>query len=157
MTEIVVRQAEEENGPRIGEIFTASRSLMPYLPRLHTPEEEADFICDSVLKEKTVFAAIIDRQIIGFLARSGNWLDHLYVHPNHLCQGVGTRLLQTVQDQAEELTLWTFQQNTMARMFYEKHGFRPVEWTDGRRNMEKLPDVRYLWAKRLPAEIGPKT
>ncbi len=149
MTEISVRHAKTADGARIAEIFTASRRLMPYLPHLHTPEEQADFICNTVLVDTCVYVALIDQRIAGFLAGKGNWIDHLYVHPQSLRRGVGSRLLNEVKNRAEELTLWTFRQNAHARLFYEKQGFRAVEWTNGAGNMEKLPDVRYLWSKRV--------
>jgi hypothetical protein len=47
--------------------------------------------------------------------------------------------------------LWTFQANTGARRFYERHGCKAVEFTDGRRNEEKLPDVLYAWTGDAPA------
>jgi len=43
------------------------------------------------------------------------------------------------------LELWTFQVNDGARRFYERHGFRAVEVTDGAGNEERQPDVRYAW------------
>jgi hypothetical protein len=50
-----------------------------------------------------------------------------------------------------ELQLWTFQVNAGARRFYERHGFVPVELTDGATNQERQPDVRYRW---VPRSIG---
>ena len=47
------------------------------------------------------------------------------------------------------LELYTFQVNTGARRFYERHGFRVVDLDDGARNEEGQPDVRYRW---LPVE-----
>jgi hypothetical protein len=29
--------------------------------------------------------------------------------------------------------------------FYERHGFVEAERTDGRRNEERAPDIRYVW------------
>jgi ribosomal protein S18 acetylase RimI-like enzyme len=43
------------------------------------------------------------------------------------------------------LWLWTFQTNTGARRFYERHGFVAVDETDGSANEERAPDVRYAW------------
>ena len=41
--------------------------------------------------------------------------------------------------------LWTFEGNHRARRFYEQRGFVAVEFTDGSRNEERTPDVRYQW------------
>jgi ribosomal protein S18 acetylase RimI-like enzyme len=45
----------------------------------------------------------------------------------------------------EGLYLWVFQKNEGARRFYERHGFRLAELTDGAGNMEREPDARYEW------------
>lgn len=49
------------------------------------------------------------------------------------------------QQQPDGLSLWTFQVNGPARRFYQRHGFTEVERTDGQRNHEREPDVRYVW------------
>ena len=58
-------------------------------------------------------------------------------------------LLEQAKAGADELSLWTFQQNLRARLFYERHGFSVVTETDGADNEEKLPDVLYRW-RRYP-------
>jgi ribosomal protein S18 acetylase RimI-like enzyme len=60
---------------------------------------------------------------------------------------VGTSLLTVAQDASDRLQLWTFQRNTNARRFYERHGFALVRRTDGSRNEAKEPDALYLWAR----------
>jgi ribosomal protein S18 acetylase RimI-like enzyme len=44
------------------------------------------------------------------------------------------------------LQLWTFQVNTPACRFYERHGFVEAGRTDGSGNEEREPDVRYSWS-----------
>lgn len=59
--------------------------------------------------------------------------------------GIGEVLLaQAKRLRPRGLQLWTFQSNTGARRFYERHGFVAVEQTDGD-NEEGAPDVRYEW------------
>lgn len=48
---------------------------------------------------------------------------------------------------ADRRQLWTFQRKARARRFYKARGFVAVEQTDGSRNEEKEPDVRYLWTR----------
>jgi len=45
------------------------------------------------------------------------------------------------------LHLFTFQRNARARAFYEAHGFRLVDLSDGARNEEGEPDARYDWVR----------
>ncbi|MBB4373583.1 GNAT superfamily N-acetyltransferase [Bradyrhizobium sp. cir1] len=63
-------------------------------------------------------------------------------------RGVGTELLDIAKRACDRLELWTFQRNALARRFYETRGFALVEQTDGARNEEKEPDVRYLWTRQ---------
>jgi hypothetical protein len=46
--------------------------------------------------------------------------------------------------------LWVFLQNAPARRFYERHGLRLVEETDGSRNEERTPDALYEWRPTDP-------
>ena len=56
-------------------------------------------------------------------------------------------LLNTVKRHSPEgVSLHVFQQNTDARAFYERHGFTVLDTSDGRRNMENLPDMTLRWA-----------
>lgn len=42
-------------------------------------------------------------------------------------------------------SLHVFQQNTDARVFYERHGFTVLDTSEGDRNMENLPDMTLRW------------
>jgi GNAT superfamily N-acetyltransferase len=83
----------------------------------------------------------------GFIAFRADWVDHLYVHPDHQGRGHGSTLLALAQASATSLRLWTFQCNLGARRFYERHGFRIEQETDGTNNEERQPDVLYLWTR----------
>jgi GNAT superfamily N-acetyltransferase len=84
----------------------------------------------------------------GFLALSldRDWVEHLYVRPQAQGRGLGGSLLDLAKSRSSgSLSLWAFQRNRAARTFYERRGFRPVHFGDGRTNQEGEPDVRYLW------------
>lgn len=77
-----------------------------------------------------------DRTLVGFthaeLDRTACKLDQLYVHPQHQRQGIGTALLQRVEDwarqrQARRLWLQVNRGNTQALAAYRKYGFCIVE------------------------------
>ena len=56
---------------------------------------------------------------------------------------------QTVRlERPKGFQLWTFQANKRARHFYESRGCEAVEFTDGQRNEERVPDVRYVYTGR---------
>ena len=61
-------------------------------------------------------------------------------------QGTGIRLLAIARHAAgNRMSLFVFVKNLGARRFYERHGFTAVEESDGSRNEEGEPDVRYEW------------
>ena len=123
----------------------ARQAAMPWLPDIHSPEEDRWFFENIVFKQDRLLVAQNGGRILGFMAYKDDWLNHLYVSPTHWKKGVGTRLLQAAQAQSKSLQLWSFQRNTDARRFYEAHGFEECELTDGRGNEEKEPDVRMAW------------
>ena len=127
------------------------QGAMPGLPELHTPDDDRRFLREVVLPEQEVWVAIADDVVAGFTAlgtREGvEFMEHLYVTPEHQRRGIGTALMERAKERRPAgFRLWVFQRNTGARAFYEQHGFRVVELTDGSGNEEKEPDVLYQWA-----------
>ena len=122
---------------------------LPWLAGLHTPQEDAEFFRDHVFTECAVWGAFADNTLAGIIAFRPGWIEQLYVLPEHQGKGLGQILLNLAQARSSELQLWTFQRNLVARRFYEKHSFAAVEFTDGAENMEREPDVRYLWRRSL--------
>ncbi|MEM1035596.1 MAG: GNAT family N-acetyltransferase [Pseudomonadota bacterium] len=112
---------------------------------MHTPDEDVEYFRKEVLPKQTVCIAEDARKILGFIAYDKTWLNHLYIAPDNLRQGVGSELLSIAKAETKVLNLWTFQRNQAARDFYAKHGFLEVEFTDGASNEEKTPDVRMVW------------
>jgi SAM-dependent methyltransferase len=85
-------------------------------------------------------------EIVGFMRLVGRELDQLYVRPGWWGRGIGGRLVELAKARSPSgLTLWTFQVNDRARRFYERLGFVELFRTDGSRNEEQQPDVRFGW------------
>jgi GNAT superfamily N-acetyltransferase len=134
-------------------IFLAARAAMlPHLAPLHTPEETRHWMREVVFPRLSVWLAEADGEIVGFAARDGAWLAHLYVKPGWTSRGIGTRLLELICAEAARVTpvlrLYTFARNAGARRFYERHGFGATAESDGSGNEEREPDVRYERAVR---------
>ena len=124
---------------------------MPWLPELHTPDEDRRFIREVVLPEQEVWLAERDGVVAGFTAlgtRDGvQFMQHLYVAPAHQRRGIGSELMARAKERLPAgFRLWVFQRNAGARDFYEQHGLRLVELTDGSGNEEKEPDALYEWS-----------
>ncbi len=124
---------------------------MPWLPELHTPEDDRRFLREDVLPDKEVWVAESNGVVSGFtaLGKRGDheFMEHLYIAPEHQRRGIGTALMERAKERRPHgFRLWVFQRNVGAREFYEHHGFRVVELTDGSGNEEKEPDALYEWS-----------
>lgn len=147
----MLRRAILDDADALAAILRAAmRGAMPSLPELHTPEEDRRFLREVVLPNEEVWGAERDGQIVGFTAlgsREGvDYLQHIYVAPEHQSRGIGSELLIRAKARRPAgFRLWVFQTNEGARRFYERHDCRLIELTDGSGNEEKEPDALYAW------------
>lgn len=145
--DVRIRDAVPDDVRDVIAVFHASRSVaMPWLPVLHTPEEDLAFF-SAQLDSGSAWSAVNDQSLAGFAICTPGWLDHLYVRPDMQGHGVGSALLsRAMADQPDGLDLWAFARNTPARSFYARQGFVEVRSTDGQQNEEREPDVLMRWS-----------
>ena len=142
----MIRRATRDDASAIGEVFVRARDEITYLPRI--PDDVRPLLGGRFLEQAELWVAEEEGRIVGFAGLSGDELTHLYTDPPAQGRGVGTALLEHVKSLgAGRLKLWVFQKNDGARRFYERHGFRLVELTDGAGNMEREPDALYEWRR----------
>ncbi len=140
----MIRRATEDDAAEVSRVFVAARDGMPYLPRID--DEHRPLLGGWFIECGPIFVDEEDGRVLGFSGVKDGELTHLYVDPAKQSRGVGSRLLEHAKAESPDgLYLWVFQKNDGARRFYERHGFRLVELTDGDGNMEKEPDARYAW------------
>ncbi len=121
-----IRKANRDDSARCADVHILARQQMIYLPKTN--------------------AAGAHRWMQGYASFAGGFLTNLYIHPDHQRRGIGSALLAQVKAYAPEgFKLWTFQQNEDAIRFYERHGFRSLKVTDGKDNMERVPDRLMAW------------
>lgn len=147
MTTVDIRRAMPSDAPDVADVFVASQAdALPFVAKLHTPEETRGFIVDQVFKTSDVWVAVERGRIVGMMALTGVHIDHLYLQPGHYRRGIGTLLLNKAKQLSpEKLTLYAFAVNKRARAFYEHHGFSAVEFGDGSANEAGEPDILYEW------------
>jgi GNAT superfamily N-acetyltransferase len=140
----VIRRGSPDDAPEVARVFRDSRAAaMPWLPVLHTPEEDEAWFRSSLAGESYVF--VEDGRILGYAVLREDELHDLYVAPDSQGRGVGSALFDRVREaRPEGFRLWVFRDNTPARRFYEARGCRVIDATDGD-NEEGLPDVLYEW------------
>ncbi len=115
------------------------------MPRLHGAEADRAH-CAGQTRRSDVW--VVDtRQGFGYLVRTGQMVDAVYLDAAIRGRGWGALLLEQAMWKRDRLSLWTFQENRAAIRFYEAQGFKVTDLTDGAANEEKLPDARLLWER----------
>jgi GNAT superfamily N-acetyltransferase len=148
MTTLKIRRASLIDAEEAAAVFSASFGSMDFVPKLHSGDEDRAFV-RGLIANKETWLALVDGRIVGLACLDGDWLAHLYVHPDHQGHSVGYALFETARlERPKGFQLWTFQANKRARKFYEHRGCEAVEFTDGHRNEERTPDVRYVYRGR---------
>ena len=143
---MILRAARSTDAGSVGAILSEFTDTTRWMPGLHSRAEDIAY-AGAMIDRGWVTVAEDDAGIAGFSALDGAEVVSLYVASRARGHGVGTQLLGALKAQSDTLTLWTFQANTGAQRFYARHGFVEVERTDGRRNEEHLPDIRYDWKR----------
>jgi ribosomal protein S18 acetylase RimI-like enzyme len=120
----------------------------------HTDDEVRTWVAMMLIPGGGVSVAVdrsSDEAVVGMMAVSREdgigWIDQLYLDPSVVGRGIGTQFIELAKRSlGSPIRLFTFQENAGARRFYERHGFRPITFSDGADNEEHCPDVLYAWA-----------
>ncbi|MGW2131607.1 N-acetyltransferase family protein [Streptomyces coelicoflavus] len=145
---VLLRRASAADASAAADVWLRSfAAALPGVVRPRTDTEVRAYFRHVVVERyETWVAEAAGGAVVGVMVLEGEELSQLYLAPEWRGIGIGDRFVALArQRRAGGLSLWTFQVNAPARRFYERHGFTAVEWTDGARNEEREPDVRYVW------------
>ena len=110
----------------------------------HPLAEQRDYLLREVLPRNDVRLALLEDELVGFVAASVESIAQLYVRIGFQRRGIGTQMVDWAkQRSAGSLWLYTFARNLGARAFYEQQGF--VIIAHGFEPTWKLADVKYRW------------
>lgn len=143
------RRAGPQDAGTVADILIRSRrAALGAIPAaVHSEAEIRGWVGAVVIPEREVWLMEeAGGRSLAVLVLDDDWVDQLYVDPEHTGRGWGTRLLELAKSRRPVgLQLWTFATNTGAQRFYRRHGFAVAETTDGSGNEEKAPDIRFVW------------
>lgn len=149
---VILRPAAAADADSVAEVYLASRrEFLPFAPMAHPEENVRRWISDRLIPSGEVTVAHREGRVIGMmhLAREDDlsWIEQLYLSPDVVGQGVGSTMVVFAREALPTpIRLYTFQENTSARRFYERHGFRAIAFSDGASNEEGCPDVLYEYS-----------
>jgi len=117
----------------------------------HPLSEQRQYFIAQVLPHNRVTLAVLESQLVGFVAASAESVSQLHVQVGLHRQGIGSALLALSKAQSTgSLWLYAFTQNVRACRFYEKHGFVAIE--RGFEPQWQLEDVKYSWSAERVGE-----
>ncbi|MFK0050089.1 GNAT family N-acetyltransferase [Streptomyces sp. NPDC090741] len=144
---VFLRRADDFDARPAADVWL--RSFATALPTVRCAHEEADvrdWFARVLVPRYETWVAVTGGNVVGLMVINGGELKQFYLDPAWRGRGLGDRFIALAKErQPDGLALWTFQVNVSAHRFYERHGFIAVERTDGLRNDEREPDVRYVW------------
>jgi ribosomal protein S18 acetylase RimI-like enzyme len=144
-----IRLALSADAARVAKVLLSSRrAFLPYAVIAHPDDDVRDWVKNVLIPSASVTVAQVDGSVVGVLATAeadgASWITQLYLAPAHVRLGIGTLLLRHALSSLQPpVRLYSFQQNTDARRFYERFGFKAIQFTDGSENEERCPDVLY--------------
>ncbi len=143
-----VRDGVPDDAETLARLHLRSRAAaMPWLAVLHDEVETRGWM-RAVLAEQRV-RIVDDGRTVAFAALDREWLEQLYVDPDHQGRGLGRTLLEDAKRlRPDGLRLHVFTRNTPARRFYEAAGLVLVAQSDGHDTEEREPDCTYAWMPR---------
>lgn len=151
-TPVALRRAVATDAGAAADVYLRSfAAALPTVVRPRSDDEVRTYFREVVVLLRETWVAEAADRVVGLMVLDGDRLSQLYLDPDWRGHGIGDRFVALAkQRRPDGLTLWTFQVNKPAHRFYERHGFVPVEYTDGSGNEEHEPDVRYVWRPGRP-------
>jgi hypothetical protein len=146
---VSIRRATSRDVDGVADVWLRSRkaSIPAIPPTIHDADEVRAWLAEIVHSARDLWV-VSGPEILAMMLLDGHGsTSSMSTRP--VPAGVSVRVFSPRQRPCSpiDLNLWTFQGNTRARRFYERHGFVGYEMTDGD-NEEGAPDIHYRWAPR---------
>lgn len=88
-------------------------------------------------KDAEIYIYKKDKEIVGFVGLVDNYIAGIFVAENSKNQGIGSKFINFLKREKEELTLKVYKENIKAVKFYNKHSFKIInQGEDETKNIE---------------------
>ena len=149
--EFIIREYRSEDFDAVTILWRISRekSIPEFqLEKGHFFFEDRDYFQKQIIKNNQIWVVVSQNYPVGFMAMNNDFVDQLYIDPDHQRRGIGRSLLNLARERSpEHVWLYTLQVNASARAFYEKNGFVAEKFGISP-PPESEPDVEYHWRRK---------
>lgn len=123
----MIRKYKETEIPRLLEIWEAAALIAhPFLSNeFHEMVKGA--MKDLYLPNSDTWVFEESGEIIGFISMAKNEIGGLFVDPNKQSKGIGTLLVNHMNQFHDILEVEVFENNKIGKPFYEKNGFKMMK------------------------------
>ena len=126
MSDYVIKRAQIKDWPLLLTIFDESlRSIEQY--ESHSEDDYAKLyqcLMNHSFPLYDIYMYVVEEKVFGFICYYNHKIEMLYILPQHMNRGIGTKLLQYVLDNYKEnLEIGVAKNNPVSTHLYKKHGF----------------------------------
>jgi ribosomal protein S18 acetylase RimI-like enzyme len=145
-TQVAIRKARSQDMAACAAIYNNWIDETPWMPRIHSQVEVQRHYKDVVYPQRRTLVAGTESVVTGFVTiDTEGFISALYLRPQYRRLGIGSLLMRNAKEELGDVVkLYCFEANTAALNFYDNHGFKEINRTDGD-NEEKLPDILLEW------------
>ena len=130
--------------------YEVGRAAHPYVSTRYSYADYAAEFRAEMSVGCAIWQAEAAGRLAGFVIVRGDYVDQLYVAVSCQRQGIGGLLMDRARNLSPHgLRLRCFVRNMDARAFYERLGFRAVDFGV---SPEGEPEIRYRWSARCVRE-----
>lgn len=104
----------------------ATRLAHPFMSDDFIQQERIN-IAEIYMPNTDTWVVELDGEVQGFIALMGNEVGAIFLTPEFHGQGIGKALMDKASTLHKELEVEVFKVNKVARKFYAKYGFKPIE------------------------------
>jgi putative acetyltransferase len=123
----MIRKREETDNDEIMNVWHEASSLAhPFLESDFVEKVKKD-LRDIYIPNTETWVYEDNNTVIGFVSMLGNEIGGLFVLPNNHLKGIGTQLVNFVNELYGELEVEVFEKNAIGRAFYKKYGFVQIK------------------------------
>ena len=119
----MIRNYRKEDEDIVMDIWYKSSSLAhPFLENSFVEKVKSD-MREKYLPNSETWVYEEKNSVVGFIAMIDNEIGGLFILPEYHSRGIGTKLVDYVLRDNDELEVEVFERNLIGRAFYDKYGF----------------------------------
>jgi GNAT superfamily N-acetyltransferase len=100
---VILRRATLDDMTALARLHRRTVQIsLPFLPSLHSPQEDAWWFCERLYATNEVWLAEDEGGPVGYIAFRPDFIEHLFIQPEAQSAGLGLQLLEKAKQASAE-------------------------------------------------------